>query len=124
MEDQETSSVWNQNSNHESSNSAQVHQCCFKLHSFLTYKHYFENNVIQSFCYLTQFEIKSSFYLQVRFESSAMAQILYSGEQSDRGQQQVMYTADGSSYTSVETAEHTLVYIHPADGAQVMHIII
>ncbi|XP_062860599.1 PR domain zinc finger protein 10 isoform X1 [Trichomycterus rosablanca] len=47
-----------------------------------------------------------------------MAQILYSGEQTDRGQQQVMYTADGSSYTSVETAEHTLVYIHPADGAQ------
>lgn len=49
-----------------------------------------------------------------------MAQIVYSGEQPDRGQQQVVYATDGSSYTSVETAEHTLVYIHPADGAQVM----
>lgn len=49
-----------------------------------------------------------------------MAQIVYSGEQPDRGQQQVVYAADGSSYTSVETAEHTLVYIHPADGAQVL----
>uniref|UniRef100_A0A673N4P6 PR domain zinc finger protein 10 n=1 Tax=Sinocyclocheilus rhinocerous TaxID=307959 RepID=A0A673N4P6_9TELE len=50
---------------------------------------------------------------------SAVAQIVYSGEQSDRAQQQVVYTADGSSYTSVESAEHTLVYIHPADGTQV-----
>ncbi|XP_037395943.1 PR domain zinc finger protein 10 isoform X2 [Pygocentrus nattereri] len=55
---------------------------------------------------------------QVHFEGGAVAQIVYSGEQPDRGQQQVVYTADGSSYTSVESAEHTLVYIHPADGAQ------
>lgn len=48
-----------------------------------------------------------------------MAQIVYSGDQADRGQQQVVYTADGNSYTSVESAEHTLVYIHPADGSQV-----
>uniref|UniRef100_A0A673MXQ5 PR domain zinc finger protein 10 n=1 Tax=Sinocyclocheilus rhinocerous TaxID=307959 RepID=A0A673MXQ5_9TELE len=56
---------------------------------------------------------------QVHFESSAVAQIVYSGEQSDRAQQQVVYTADGSSYTSVESAEHTLVYIHPADGTKI-----
>lgn len=48
-----------------------------------------------------------------------MAQIVYSGDQVDRGQQQVVYTADGNSYTSVESTEHTLVYIHPADGSQV-----
>uniref|UniRef100_W5LYA7 PR domain zinc finger protein 10 n=1 Tax=Lepisosteus oculatus TaxID=7918 RepID=W5LYA7_LEPOC len=56
---------------------------------------------------------------QVHFEGAAVAQIVYSGEQQDRPQQQVVYTADGSSYTSVEPAEHTLVYIHPADGTQV-----
>uniref|UniRef100_A0A673L268 PR domain zinc finger protein 10 n=1 Tax=Sinocyclocheilus rhinocerous TaxID=307959 RepID=A0A673L268_9TELE len=56
--------------------------------------------------------------VQVHFEASAVAQIVYSGEQSDHTQQQVVYTADGSSYTSVESAEHTLVYIHPADGTQ------
>ncbi|XP_026988412.1 PR domain zinc finger protein 10 isoform X1 [Tachysurus fulvidraco] len=77
MEDQESSSVWNQNSSNETNNPAQVH-----------------------------------------FEGGTVAQIVYSGEQPDRGQQQVVYAADGSSYTSVETAEHTLVYIHPADGAQ------
>ncbi|XP_030620653.1 PR domain zinc finger protein 10 isoform X1 [Chanos chanos] len=55
---------------------------------------------------------------QVHFEGGAVAQIVYSGDQQDRGQQQVVYAADGSSYTSVESAEHTLVYIHPADGAQ------
>lgn len=55
---------------------------------------------------------------QMHFETGAVAQIVYSGDQSDRGQQQVVYTADGSSYTSVESAEHTLVYIHPADGTQ------
>lgn len=48
-----------------------------------------------------------------------MAQIVYGGDQADRVQQQVVYTADGNSYTSVESAEHTLVYIHPADGTQV-----
>lgn len=59
--------------------------------------------------------------MQVHFEAGAVAQIVYSGDQSDRGQQQVVYTADGSSYTSVESAEHTLVYIHPADGTQVRY---
>uniref|UniRef100_A0A8C4DP98 PR domain zinc finger protein 10 n=1 Tax=Dicentrarchus labrax TaxID=13489 RepID=A0A8C4DP98_DICLA len=56
--------------------------------------------------------------LQVHFEGGTVAQIVYSGDQADRGQQQVVYTADGNSYTSVESAEHTLVYIHPADGTQ------
>ncbi|KAF3693265.1 PR domain zinc finger protein 10 [Channa argus] len=55
---------------------------------------------------------------QVHFEGGTVAQIVYSGDQVDRGQQQVVYTADGNSYTSVESAEHTLVYIHPADGTQ------
>uniref|UniRef100_A0A3P8QSB5 PR domain zinc finger protein 10 n=1 Tax=Astatotilapia calliptera TaxID=8154 RepID=A0A3P8QSB5_ASTCA len=49
----------------------------------------------------------------VHFEGGTVAQIVYSGDQADRGQQQVVYTADGNSYTSVESAEHTLVYIHP-----------
>uniref|UniRef100_A0A8C2X0E2 PR domain zinc finger protein 10 n=1 Tax=Cyclopterus lumpus TaxID=8103 RepID=A0A8C2X0E2_CYCLU len=56
---------------------------------------------------------------QVHFEGGTVAQIVYSDDQTDRGQQQVVYTADGNSYTSVESAEHTLVYIHPADGTQV-----
>uniref|UniRef100_A0A3B3B496 PR domain zinc finger protein 10 n=1 Tax=Oryzias melastigma TaxID=30732 RepID=A0A3B3B496_ORYME len=56
---------------------------------------------------------------QVHFEGGTVAQIVYSGDQADRGEQQVVYTADGNSYTSVEPAEHTLVYIHPADGTQV-----
>uniref|UniRef100_A0A8C9YKT7 PR domain zinc finger protein 10 n=1 Tax=Sander lucioperca TaxID=283035 RepID=A0A8C9YKT7_SANLU len=51
--------------------------------------------------------------LQVHFEGGTVAQIVYSGDQAERGQQQVVYTADGNSYTSVESAEHTLVYIHP-----------
>ncbi|XP_071352846.1 PR domain zinc finger protein 10 isoform X2 [Trachinotus anak] len=55
---------------------------------------------------------------QVHFEGSTVAQIVYSGDQADRGQQQVVYTADGNSYASVESGEHTLVYIHPADGTQ------
>ncbi|CAL1571017.1 unnamed protein product [Knipowitschia caucasica] len=54
---------------------------------------------------------------QVHFEGGTVAQIVYSDDQADR-QQQVVYTADGNSYTSVESAEHTLVYIHPADGSQ------
>lgn len=60
----------------------------------------------------------SSNTTQVHFEGGAVAQIVYSGDQPDRAQQQVVYTADGNSYTSVESAEHTLVYIHPADGSQ------
>uniref|UniRef100_A0A3B5LNS6 PR domain zinc finger protein 10 n=1 Tax=Xiphophorus couchianus TaxID=32473 RepID=A0A3B5LNS6_9TELE len=59
-----------------------------------------------------------SFVLQVHFEGSAVTQIVYSGDQSDRAEQQVVYTAEGNSFTSVESAEHTLVYIHPADGSQ------
>ncbi|XP_008424694.1 PR domain zinc finger protein 10 isoform X2 [Poecilia reticulata] len=55
---------------------------------------------------------------QVHFEGSAVTQIVYSGDQSDRAEQQVVYTAEGNSFTSVESAEHTLVYIHPADGTQ------
>ncbi|XP_061538343.1 PR domain zinc finger protein 10 isoform X3 [Phycodurus eques] len=59
---------------------------------------------------------------QVHFEGETVAQIVYSGDgcgQAEREQQQqVVYTADGSSYTSVDSAEHTLVYIHPADGTQ------
>uniref|UniRef100_A0A3Q3AXG3 PR domain zinc finger protein 10 n=1 Tax=Kryptolebias marmoratus TaxID=37003 RepID=A0A3Q3AXG3_KRYMA len=54
----------------------------------------------------------------VHFEGGAVAQIVYGGDQAERAEQQVVYAADGSSYTSVESAEHTLVYIHPADGAQ------
>uniref|UniRef100_A0A3Q3M1C2 PR domain zinc finger protein 10 n=1 Tax=Mastacembelus armatus TaxID=205130 RepID=A0A3Q3M1C2_9TELE len=54
--------------------------------------------------------------LHVHFEGGTVAQIVYNGDQADRGQQQVVYTADGNSYTSVESTEHTLVYIHPADG--------
>uniref|UniRef100_A0A8C9SNN2 PR domain zinc finger protein 10 n=1 Tax=Scleropages formosus TaxID=113540 RepID=A0A8C9SNN2_SCLFO len=53
----------------------------------------------------------------VHFEGGTVAQIVYGGDQPERGQQQVVY-ADGSSYTSVESSEHTLVYIHPADGTQ------
>ncbi|XP_048471338.1 PR domain zinc finger protein 10 [Rhincodon typus] len=56
---------------------------------------------------------------QVHFvpESNAVAQIVYTDEQ-DRPPQQVVYTADGTSYTSVDGTEHTLVYIHQSDGAQ------
>ncbi|XP_078386813.1 PR domain zinc finger protein 10 isoform X1 [Cetorhinus maximus] len=56
---------------------------------------------------------------QVHFvpESNTVAQIVYTDEQ-DRPSQQVVYTADGTSYTSVDGAEHTLVYIHQTDGAQ------
>uniref|UniRef100_A0A4W5L8I7 PR domain zinc finger protein 10 n=1 Tax=Hucho hucho TaxID=62062 RepID=A0A4W5L8I7_9TELE len=64
-------------------------------------------------------------YLGVHFEGGTVAQIVYSGDQQDRGQQQVIYTADGNSYTSVESAEHTLVYIHPgvfSDQPQVAYI--
>ncbi|KAJ8342423.1 hypothetical protein SKAU_G00323510 [Synaphobranchus kaupii] len=55
---------------------------------------------------------------QVHFEGGTVAQIVYGGDQQDRGPQQLVYAADGSSYASVESAEHTLVYIHPADGTQ------
>ncbi|XP_039352569.1 PR domain zinc finger protein 10 isoform X5 [Mauremys reevesii] len=56
---------------------------------------------------------------QVHFvpEGGAVAQIVYSDDQ-DRPPQQVVYTADGTSYTSVDTSEHTLVYIHPVEATQ------
>lgn len=57
-------------------------------------------------------------HTQVHFEGGTVAQIVYSDGQDRQQQQQVVYTADGSSYTSVDTAEHTLVYIHPSDGGQ------
>lgn len=59
------------------------------------------------------------FFLQVHFvpEGGTVAQIVYSDEQ-DRPSQQVVYTADGTSYTSVDTSEHTLVYIHPVEATQ------
>ncbi|XP_074833076.1 PR domain zinc finger protein 10 isoform X2 [Carettochelys insculpta] len=58
---------------------------------------------------------------QVHFvpEGGAVAQIVYSDDQ-DRPPQQVVYTADGTSYTSVDTSEHTLVYIHPVETTQTL----
>uniref|UniRef100_A0A8C4SLN9 PR domain zinc finger protein 10 n=1 Tax=Erpetoichthys calabaricus TaxID=27687 RepID=A0A8C4SLN9_ERPCA len=50
-------------------------------------------------------------------QGATVAQIVYSEDQ-DRQQAQVVYTADGNSFTSVDASEHTLVYIHPADGTQ------
>uniref|UniRef100_A0A8C8SYY8 PR domain zinc finger protein 10 n=1 Tax=Pelusios castaneus TaxID=367368 RepID=A0A8C8SYY8_9SAUR len=67
------------------------------------------------------FSVSSSFPLQVHFvpEGGAVAQIVYSDDQ-DRPPQQVVYTADGTSYTSVDTSEHTLVYIHPVEATQTL----
>ncbi|KAM4015024.1 PR domain zinc finger protein 10 isoform 1-T3 [Anomaloglossus baeobatrachus] len=58
---------------------------------------------------------------QVHFvpDGGAVAQIVYSDDH-DRPPQQVVYTADGSSFTSVDASEHTLVYIHPVDGSQAL----
>uniref|UniRef100_A0A6I8R1A9 PR domain zinc finger protein 10 n=1 Tax=Xenopus tropicalis TaxID=8364 RepID=A0A6I8R1A9_XENTR len=58
---------------------------------------------------------------QVHFvpDGGSVAQIVYSDDQ-DRAQQQVVYTADASSFTSVDASEHTLVYIHPVDGSQTL----
>ncbi|KAG8141500.1 hypothetical protein E2320_007118 [Naja naja] len=50
-------------------------------------------------------------------DNGTVAQIVYSDDQ-DRPSQQVVYTADGTSYTSVDTSEHTLVYIHPVEATQ------
>uniref|UniRef100_A0A8C2T6C7 PR domain zinc finger protein 10 n=1 Tax=Coturnix japonica TaxID=93934 RepID=A0A8C2T6C7_COTJA len=52
-------------------------------------------------------------------EAGTVAQIVYSEEQ-ERPSQQVVYTADGTSYTSVDTSEHTLVYIHPVEATQTL----
>ncbi|XP_075029148.1 PR domain zinc finger protein 10 isoform X4 [Calonectris borealis] len=56
---------------------------------------------------------------QVHFvpEGGTVAQIVY-GDEQDRPSQQVVYAADGTSYTSVDTSEHTLVYIHPVEATQ------
>ncbi|XP_073513559.1 PR domain zinc finger protein 10 isoform X2 [Phyllobates terribilis] len=58
---------------------------------------------------------------QVHFvpDGGAVAQIVYSDDH-ERPPQQVVYTADGSSFTSVDASEHTLVYIHPVDGSQAL----
>uniref|UniRef100_A0A8C6XGE3 PR domain zinc finger protein 10 n=1 Tax=Naja naja TaxID=35670 RepID=A0A8C6XGE3_NAJNA len=58
---------------------------------------------------------------QVHFvpDNGTVAQIVYSDDQ-DRPSQQVVYTADGTSYTSVDTSEHTLVYIHPVEATQTL----
>lgn len=63
--------------------------------------------------------VQGLFFLQVHFvpEAGTVAQIVYSEEQ-ERPSQQVVYTADGTSYTSVDTSEHTLVYIHPVEATQ------
>ncbi|XP_068028448.1 PR domain zinc finger protein 10 isoform X9 [Anomalospiza imberbis] len=53
-------------------------------------------------------------------EGGAVAQIMYSDEQERGPAQQVVYTADGTSYTSVDTSEHTLVYIHPVEATQTL----
>ncbi|XP_043850693.1 PR domain zinc finger protein 10 isoform X2 [Dromiciops gliroides] len=58
---------------------------------------------------------------QVHFvpEGGTVAQIVY-GDDQDRPPQQVVYTADGASYTSVDAPEHTLVYIHPVEATQTL----
>ncbi|XP_075029150.1 PR domain zinc finger protein 10 isoform X5 [Calonectris borealis] len=58
---------------------------------------------------------------QVHFvpEGGTVAQIVY-GDEQDRPSQQVVYAADGTSYTSVDTSEHTLVYIHPVEATQTL----
>ncbi|XP_075420199.1 PR domain zinc finger protein 10 isoform X2 [Tenrec ecaudatus] len=58
---------------------------------------------------------------QVHFvpDSGTVAQIVYTDDQG-RPPQQVVYTADGTSYTSVDGPEHTLVYIHPVEAAQTL----
>lgn len=58
---------------------------------------------------------------QVHFvpDAGTVAQIVYTDDQG-RPPQQVVYTADGASYTSVDGPEHTLVYIHPVEAAQTL----
>uniref|UniRef100_A0A8C0WS32 PR domain zinc finger protein 10 n=1 Tax=Castor canadensis TaxID=51338 RepID=A0A8C0WS32_CASCN len=52
-------------------------------------------------------------------DPGTVAQIVYTDDQV-RPPQQVVYTADGASYTSVDGPEHTLVYIHPVEAAQTL----
>uniref|UniRef100_A0A8B9E1I5 PR domain zinc finger protein 10 n=1 Tax=Anser cygnoides TaxID=8845 RepID=A0A8B9E1I5_ANSCY len=72
-------------------------------------------------CISAEVSVQDLFFFQVHFvpEGGAVAQIVYSDEQ-DRPSQQVVYTADGTSYTSVDTSEHTLVYIHPVEATQTL----
>nr|XP_060160283.1 PR domain zinc finger protein 10 isoform X2 [Globicephala melas] len=58
---------------------------------------------------------------QVHFvpDAGTVAQIVYTDDQV-RPPQQVVYTADGASYASVDGPEHTLVYIHPVEAAQTL----
>lgn len=62
---------------------------------------------------------------QVHFvpDAGTVAQIVYTDDQV-RPPQQVVYTADGASYTSVDGPEHTLVYIHPVEAAQVFDLFV
>lgn len=59
------------------------------------------------------------FLPQVHFvpDAGTVAQIVYTDDQV-RPPQQVVYTADGASYASVDGPQHTLVYIHPVEAAQ------
>ena len=59
------------------------------------------------------------FFAQVHFvpDAGTVAQIVYTDDQV-RPPQQVVYTADGASYASVDGPQHTLVYIHPVEAAQ------
>lgn len=61
---------------------------------------------------------------QVHFvpDAGTVAQIVYTDDQV-RPPQQVVYTADGASYTSVDGPEHTLVYIHPVEAAQAREVL-
>lgn len=58
---------------------------------------------------------------QVHFvpDAGTVAQIVYTDDQV-RPPQQVVYTADGASYASVDGPQHTLVYIHPVEAAQTL----
>ncbi|KAL0627168.1 hypothetical protein AAY473_000476 [Plecturocebus cupreus] len=59
--------------------------------------------------------LKGTISYKVHFvpDTGTVAQIVYTDDQV-RPPQQVVYTADGASYTSVDGPEHTLVYIHPS----------
>ncbi|KAK2116487.1 PR domain zinc finger protein 10, partial [Saguinus oedipus] len=58
---------------------------------------------------------------QVHFvtDTGTVAQIIYTDDQI-HPPQQVVYTADGASCTSVDGPEHTLVYIHPVEALQTL----
>ncbi|KAK2116472.1 PR domain zinc finger protein 10 [Saguinus oedipus] len=58
---------------------------------------------------------------QVHFvpDTGTVAQIVYTDDQV-LPPQQVVYTADGASYKSVDGPEHKLVYIHPVEATQTL----